>query len=65
MLLKLRESLIQVNDHQNFDGNLMAIGTMSGPSIDRIIQALTSFGLAGRNKGDKSGIILSHMFGGT
>ena len=43
----------------------MAFGAMSEPSKDRIIQALTSFGYAGPNKGDKSGIILYHMFGGT
>jgi len=55
----------QVDPHRNFDGELMAFGTMSGRDMDRIIHDLTSFGYIGPDLGDKSDMIVSDMFMGT
>ena len=57
--------LAQVDPHRNFDGELMAFGTMSGRDMDRIIHDLTSFGYIGPDLGDKSDMIVSDMFVGT
>ena len=54
----------QVDPHRNFDGELMAFGTMSGRDMDKIIQELISFGYVGPNEGDKSDMVVSDMFTG-
>ena len=54
----------QVDPYRNFDGELMAFGTMSGQDMDRIIHDLISFGYVGPNEGDKSDMIVSDMFMG-
>ena len=55
----------QVDPYRNFDGELMAFGTMSGQDMDRIIHDLISFGYVGPNEGEKSDMIVSDMFTGT
>ncbi|MDG1736801.1 MAG: hypothetical protein P8L68_05955 [Paracoccaceae bacterium] len=55
----------QVDPHRNFDGELMAFGTMSGQDMDTIIERLISFGYVGPNEGEKSDMIVSDMFAGT
>ena len=55
----------QVDPHRNFDGELMAFGTMSGHDMDQIIERLVSFGYVGPDEGDKSDMIVSDMFTGT
>ena len=55
----------QVDPHRNFDGELMAFGTMSGHDMDRIIHDLISFGYVGPDQGDKSDMVVSDMFTGT
>ena len=52
----------QVDRHRNFDGELMAFGTMSGHDMDRIVHDLISFGYVGPDQGDKSDMIVSDMF---
>ena len=52
----------QVDPHRNFDGELMAFGTMSGQDMDRIIQTLFSFGYIGPGEGDQSDMVVSDMF---
>ena len=54
----------QVDPHRNFDGELMAFGTMSGHDMDRIIHDLISFGYVGPDQGDKSDMVLSSSFSG-
>ena len=54
----------QVDPHRNFDGELMAFGTMSGHDMDRIIHDLISFGYVGPDQGDKSDMVVSDMFMG-
>ena len=54
----------QVDPYRNFDGELMAFGTMSGQDMDRIIHDLISFGYVGPNEGDKSDMVLSSSFSG-
>jgi hypothetical protein len=48
----------QVDPHRNFDGELMAFGTMSGQDMDRIIHDLISFGYVGPDQGDKSDMVV-------
>ena len=55
----------QVDPYRNFDGELMAFGTMSGQDMDTIIERLISFGYVGPNEGEKSDMIVSEMFTGT
>jgi hypothetical protein len=55
----------QVDPHRNFDGELMAFGTMSGQDMDKIINDLISFGYVGPDQGDKSDMVVSDMFTGT
>jgi hypothetical protein len=55
----------QADPHRNFDGELMAFGTMSGRDMDRIIHDLTSFGYIGPDQGDQSDMVVSDMFAGT
>ena len=55
----------QVDPYRNFDGELMAFGTMSGQDMDQIIERLVSFGYVGPDEGDKSDMIVSDMFTGT
>ena len=50
---------------RNFDGEIMAFGATSGQDIDRIVQALVSFGYIGPDQGDKSDMVLSEMWGGS
>ena len=50
---------------ENFAGEIMAFGAMSGQDIDRIIQALVSFGYIGPDQGGKSDMVLSAMWGGS
>lgn len=57
--------LSQADPHRNFDGEIMAFGAMSGRDMDRIMQALISFGYFGQDRGDKSDMVLSDMFTGT
>ena len=57
--------LAQTDPHRNFDGEIMAFGAMSGQDIDRIIQALVSFGYIGPDQGDKSDMVLSALWGGS
>jgi len=57
--------LSHADPHRNFDGELMAFGTMSGQDMDRIMQALISFGYVGPDQGDQSDMIVSDMFTGT
>jgi len=52
----------QADPHRNFDGELMAFGTMSGQDMDRIIQTLFSFGYIGPGEGDQSDMVVSDMF---
>ena len=52
----------QVDPHRNFDGELMAFGTMSGRDMDRVIKRLVSFGYVGPNEGDKSDMVASYRF---
>lgn len=54
----------QVDPYRNFDGELMAFGTMSGHDMDRIIHDLISFGYVGPDQGDKSDMVLSSSFSG-
>jgi hypothetical protein len=54
----------QVDPHRNFDGELMAFGTMSGHDMDCIIEQLISFGYIGPNEGDKSDMVVSSSFSG-
>lgn len=54
----------QVDPYRNFDGELMAFGTMSGHDMDRIINDLISFGYVGPDQGDKSDMVLSSSFSG-
>ena len=54
----------QFDPHRNFDGELMAFGTMSGQDMDRIIHDLISFSYVGPNEGDKPDMIVSDMFMG-
>ena len=56
--------LAQADPHRNFDGELMAFGTMSGRDMDRIIYELISFGYVGPNEGDKSDMVASYRFSG-
>ena len=56
--------LSQADPHRNFDGELMAFGTMSGHDMDRIIHDLISFGYVGPDQGDKSDMVLSSSFSG-
>ena len=56
--------LSQADPHCNFDGELMAFGTMSGRDMERIIHDLTSFGYIGPDQGDQSDMIVSDMFMG-
>ena len=55
----------QVDPHRNFDGELMAFGTMSGRDMSKIIERLVSFGYIGPDQGDQSDMIVSDMFTGT
>ena len=55
----------QADPHRNFDGEIMAFGTMSGHDMDRIIHDLTSFGYIGPDQGDQSDMVVSDMFTGT
>ena len=57
--------LARADPHRNFDGELMAFGTMSGRDMDRIIHDLTSFGYVGPDQGDQSDMVVSDMFAGT
>ena len=57
--------LARADPHRNFDGELMAFGTMSGRDMDRIIHNLTSFGYIGPDQGDQSDMVVSDMFAGT
>jgi hypothetical protein len=57
--------LSQADPHRNFDGEIMAFGAMSGRDMDRIMQALISFGYVGPDQGDKSDMFISDMFTGT
>ena len=57
--------LARADPHRNFDGELMAFGTMSGRDMDRIIHDLTSFGYIGPDQGDQSDMVVSDMFAGT
>ena len=57
--------LSQADPHRNFDGEIMAFGAMSGRDMDRMMQALISFGYVGPDQGDKSDMVLSDMFTGT
>ena len=52
----------QVDPYRNFDGELMAFGTMSGHDMDRIIHDLTSFGYIGPDQGDMSDMVVSSSF---
>ena len=54
----------QVDPYRNFDGELMAFGTMSGHDMDRIIHDLVSFGYVGPDQGDKSDMVVSSSFSG-
>ena len=54
----------QVDPHRNFDGELMAFGSMSGHDMDRIINDLILFGYVGPDQGDKSDMVLSSSFSG-
>ena len=54
----------QVDPYRNFDGELMAFGTMSGQDMDTIIERLVSFGYIGPNEGDKSDMVVLDMFMG-
>jgi len=54
----------QVDPHRNFDGELMAFGTMSGHDMDCIIEQLISFRYIGPNEGDKSDMVVSSSFSG-
>jgi hypothetical protein len=54
----------QVDPHRNFDGELMAFGTMSGHDMDCIIEQLISLGYIGPNEGDKSDMVVSSSFSG-
>ena len=54
--------LAQADPHRNFDGELMAFGAMSGQDMDRIMQALISFGYVGPDQGDQSDMVVSDMF---
>ena len=56
--------LSQADPHRNFDGELMAIGTMSGRDMERIIESLASFGYVGPDEGDKSDMVASYRFSG-
>lgn len=57
--------LSQADPHRNFDGELMAFGTMWGRDMERIIESLASFGYVGPDEGDKSDMVVSDMFTGT
>ena len=57
-----KHMLSQADPHRNFDGEIMAFGTMSGQDMDRIIEELTSFGYIGPNEGDHSDMVVSDMF---
>ena len=59
-----RHLFAQVDPYRNFDGELMAFGTMSGHDMEKIIERLVSFGYAGPNEGDKSDMFVSDMFMG-
>ena len=54
----------QVDPHRNFDGELMAFGTMSGRDMDRIHYELISLSYLGPNEGDKADIVASFRFSG-
>ena len=55
----------QVDPYRNFDGELMAFGTMSGRDMSKIIERLVSVGYIGPNEGDQSDMVVSDMFTGT
>ena len=55
----------QVDPYRNFDGELMAFGTMSGQDMARIVETLVSFGYVGPDKGETSDMIVSDMFSRT
>ena len=57
--------LARADPHRNFDGELMAFGTMSGRDMSKIIERLVSFGYVGPNEGDQSDMVVSDMFTGT
>ena len=57
--------LARADPHRNFDGELMAFGTMSGRDMSKIIERLVSFGYIGPNEGDQSDMVVSDMFTGT
>jgi hypothetical protein len=57
--------LAQADPHRNFDGEIMAFGTMSGRDMEGIIHDLTSFGYNGPDQGDQSDMVVSDMFTGT
>ena len=59
-----RHLFAQVDPYRNFDGELMAFGTMSGHDMEKIIERLVSFGYVGPNEGDKSDMFVSDMFMG-
>lgn len=44
--------------HQNFDGEIMVFGAMSGRDIEQYINELMSFGFIGPDNGDKSDMVL-------
>jgi hypothetical protein len=50
--------LTHADPHRNFDGELMAFGTISGQDMERIIKRLVSFGYVGPDEGDKSNIVV-------
>jgi hypothetical protein len=56
--------LSRADPHRNFDGEIMAFGTMSGQDMDRIILDLTSFGYVGPDQGNQSDMVVSDMFSG-
>ena len=57
--------LSHADPYRNFDSEIMAFGAMSGRDMDRIMQALISFGYVGPDQGDQSDMIVSDMFTGT
>ena len=54
----------QVDPHRNFDGEIMAFGTMSGQDMQGIIDRLVSFGYVGPDAGDKSDMVVSDRLTG-
>jgi hypothetical protein len=54
----------QVDPHRNFDGELIAFGTMSGQDMQGIIDRLVSFGYVGPDAGDKSDMVVSDRLTG-